>query len=283
MPKRAGSWPRFGLMGQANFVRRSPGHLRWRRSLSFSDLSTPARPRLLDWYTGIADAILALTTGQPIADGSAASIADLRDSVENTILDGSDAGLLRRVHAAGELETHEVVSAAAVMMFGAIETAEGMTANALWYLLSEDGIVERVRQDRTLVPALIDESLRLEPAATFIDRYATATTRLGSVMIPHGDLVTVSLLAANRDPAVFATPDRFDLDRSNASQHVSFVQGPHRCIGAHLARLETRCAINAVLDAFDGLRWDREASQAPTGLIFRKPHAIAATWKKTDV
>ena len=163
-------------------------------------------------------------------------------------------------------------------MFGAIETAEGMTANALWHLLSTPGLVDRIQKDRTLIPALVEESLRLEPAAAFVDRYSTRESQLGTVAIPAGDLVTVSLLAANRDPSVFEDPDTLDLDRDNARQHVSFVQGPHGCIGLHLARLETTKALEAILDGLPALKLDGASSTAPTGLIFRKPDAVYAEW-----
>ena len=96
--------------------------------------------------------------------------------------------------------------------------------------------------DRSLVDAAVEESLRLEPAAARVDRYATADVDLEGASIRERDLVIVSLAAANRDPLHFPDPDRFDVHRPNSRSHVTFAQGPHVCIGAQLARLETRAA-----------------------------------------
>ena len=102
--------------------------------------------------------------------------------------------------------------------------------------------------------AAIDESLRLEPAAAVIDRYATADVVLGGARIARGELVRLSITAANRDPAVFADPDAFDPARTNLRRHVAFAQGPHVCVGVHLARLEARAALGALLTRLPGLR-----------------------------
>ena len=77
--------------------------------------------------------------------------------------------------------------------------------------------------------------------------------------IERGDLVTVSLAGANRDPAVFDDPDRFDVRRPNAHHHVAFAQGPHVCLGMHLARLEAQIAVRRVLERLPGLALDPPA------------------------
>ena len=156
-----------------------------------------------------------------------------------------------------------------------------MTANLLWHLLSNPSTLQRVLDDRSLLGAAMEESLRLEPAAAVIDRYTTSDVSIGDVVIPERELVTISLLAANRDPRVFPSPDHFDIDRENLRQHVTFVQGPHGCVGLHLARLETLAAVGAVLEKLPDLRLDAEATTAPEGLIFRKPAAVTATWSQS--
>ena len=87
----------------------------------------------------------------------------------------------------------------------------------------------------------------------------------------------VSLTAANRDPATFAAPDEFDLARPNARAHLTFAQGPHACVGIHLARLEAQSALNAALDTWPEMRLDR-GSAPPSGLIFRKPKTLPVSW-----
>jgi cytochrome P450 len=165
------------------------------------------------------------------------------------------------------------------MMFGGIETSEGMTTSLFWHLLSEPGALDAVRADRTLVANAVEESLRLEPAAGRVDRYATDDVELGGARIPRGDLVIVSLTAGNRDPAVYPEPDRFDVHRENARTHLAFAQGPHACVGLHLARLETQAALDAALDAWPALRL-ADGSTAPTGVVFRKPRTLNVRWSQ---
>lgn len=172
----------------------------------------------------------------------------------------------------------EVASNAAVLMFGGIETTEAMITNALLHLLRHPDQLALVRADSGLLDGAIEESLRLEPGAAVVDRYATGDTVLGSATIRRGDLVTVSLTGANRDPAVFADPDRFDVRRENARLQLAFAHGPHYCLAAHLARLETRIALQHLLQRLPGLRLDPEHTAAPCGLVFRKPTALHVRW-----
>src|SRR3712207_7090126 len=113
-----------------------------------------------------------------------------------------------------------------------------MIATALMHLLQHPGALAEVRADPSLLVAAVEESLRLEPAAATVDRYATRDVELGGASISRGDLVIISIAAANRDPAVWHDPDRFDLHRPSRPGHVAFAAGPHVCIGMHLARME---------------------------------------------
>ena len=175
------------------------------------------------------------------------------------MIDDPDRGslLARRPRADDSGLSHDqIVSNAAVLLFGGIETTEGMIANAALHLLEPEHAreLERVRSDPELLDRAIEESLRLEPAAAVIDRYATAGVGLGGAEIGAGELVRISIAAANRDPAVFADPDRFDLDRERAGarRHLAFAQGPHVCVGVHLARLEARTALATLLGGLPG-------------------------------
>ena len=176
------------------------------------------------------------------------------------------------------LTTAELTSNVGVVLFGAIETTEALAANALWYLLSDPPLTRSVERDRSLVPSVVEEALRIEPGAAVIDRYATRRTTLGDATIAAGDLVRISLLGANRDPAEFDEPDEFRLDRPNVDRHLAFVQGPHACLGPHLARVEARAVVEAVLDLGPALTLDLKASRPPRGLIFRKPPSVVAHW-----
>ena len=165
----------------------------------------------------------------------------------------------------------------AVIMLGAIETAEGMLAYTFWHLLHHEWARDACRSDAGAVTSAIEESLRLEPAATRVDRYATRDVSLEGASIRRDDLVIVSLAAANRDPKVFEQPDEFRLDRTNGRQHLAFAVGPHTCVGQPMARFETAAAVSALLDAWPAVTLDPEASQPPTGLVFRKPPAITVS------
>jgi cytochrome P450 len=206
----------------------------------------------------------------------ATAFAELAASLREVIGAPRSASLL--AEAARPLTVAEAVSNTAVLMFGGIETTEGMIANAAWHLLSHPRALDLVLADRSLVPAAVEESLRLEPAAAVVDRYATSDAQLGGARIRAGDQVTVSLAGANRDPAVFRDPDRFDIRRPDAGRHLAFAYGPHFCLGAHLARLEARIAIEALLEGLPGLRLDPGYPSTPRGLVFRKPPALRVRW-----
>jgi cytochrome P450 len=176
------------------------------------------------------------------------------------------------------LSPPERTSNAAVMLFGGIETTEGMIANAIAHLLADPAALALVRDRPDRLPAAVEESLRLEPAAAVIDRYATAETELGGARIAAGDLVRISITAANRDPAVFDEPDRFEPQRENAGRHLAFAAGPHVCVGMHLARLEAHAAIAALLERLPNLRLRDGAPPPVGGLVFRKPPAVDVVW-----
>jgi cytochrome P450 len=253
--------------------------------------------RILAWYDGIVAAVQAEAAGaagQAEAAGAAdpagtAAFGELAASLHEVIATPGTASLL--AEAAGpqagappgeaRLTEEEAISNAAVLMFGGIETTEGMIANALLHLLSSPGQLALVLGDPGLVPAAVEESLRLEPAAAVVDRYATAGTRLGEAGIRAGDQVTVSIAGANRDPAVFGDPDTFDLRRPGAGRQLAFAHGPHFCLGAHLARLEAQVAVETVLARLPGLRLDPAHASAPRGLVFRKPPDLRAQWDVT--
>jgi cytochrome P450 len=263
-------------------------------------LGSVAPETILAWYTRIVGGVTSLSADQdaladaPSDPGAAAAYADLAASLRAAIKaspgrsnpGGKPGGrgqpaqpsLLAEAAHGGQLTTEEVISDAAVIMFGGIDTTDGMIANAVLHLLSAPNQLELVRVSPNLVPAAVEESLRLEPAAALVDRYATRDARLGGSAIRAGDRVTVSLAAANRDPAVFRRPDRYDIFRAENGRHLAFAHGPHFCIGAALARAETQAAVRALLDQLPGLRLDPGRPSAPRGLVFRKPPALHVTW-----
>ncbi len=241
------------------------------RALELLD-TTP--DELLGWYVEIVAAVDRLSAGGEIGDTAPRAVAALRERVDATVAGGQ--GVLAEARAS--LSPDEVASDAAVMLFGGIETSEGMTTSLLWHVLSDPAAVAAVRADRTLVANAVEESLRLEPAAGRVDRFATRDVELDGAHIRRGDLVVVSLTAANRDPATYVDPDRFDPTRAEARTHLTFAQGPHACVGLHLARLEAAAALDAVLDGWPGVHLG-DGAAPPTGVVFRKPRSLPVAWE----
>jgi cytochrome P450 len=246
---------------------------------------------ILSWYDDIVAATTAQagprdrarTGGQVRADGQAGTsratpaMRALAASLRRAI--ARPAGTCLLSDAAATLTEAEAISNAAVLMFGGIETTEGMIANAMLHLLTHPATLARAQRDPELIAAAVEESLRLEPAAAVVDRYATASVRLGPAGIRAGDQVTVSISGANRDPAVFADPDSYQIDRANAARHLAFAHGPHFCLGVHLARLEAQVAVATMLARLPGLRLaDPVRPPAPRGLVFRKPRELRVRW-----
>jgi cytochrome P450 len=230
---------------------------------------------VLAWYADIVAAV----TGQRTSAAGAAAFGQLSARLETVIRDAANGNSpLADAVRTGKLRSDEAVSNAAVLLFGGIDTTEGMITNAALHLLSHPGQLALVRSQPEFLAAAMEESLRLEPAAAVVDRYATRDVEIGGSLIRRGDPVTVSITAANRDPGVFPDPDRFDIRRENAGRHLAFAHGPHFCVGAHLARLEARIALATLLDGLPGLRLDPGHPAAPRGLVFRKPPALHVLW-----
>jgi cytochrome P450 len=233
---------------------------------------------LLGWYDAIVAGVTAITAGSAVPHDAEQAFMTLSERLQAVISGADRSSLLATVAAGRELTSAQIVANAAVLLFGGIETTEGMIVNAVLALLEHPEELPRVRAEPKLLDPAIDESLRLEPAAALVDRYATADVSLAGAPISAGDLVRVSITSANRDPAVFAEPDRFDLSRANLRRHLAFAQGPHVCLGIHLARLETRVALARLLARFPRLRLDPERRAAVHGLVFRKPPTLHVVW-----
>jgi cytochrome P450 len=228
--------------------------------------------QLLGWYDQLVAAVGEVSQGAPVSDAARQAHSSLAAELVRTL--EQPGSWLSEV--TSTLTTQEAVANAVVFLFGGIETNEGMTANVLHHLLAHRAQLADVDADRTLVDAAVEESLRLEPAVVRLDRYATTDTVLAGVRISKGDPVFISIAAANRDPAYYPDPDRFDIHRAQARSHLAFAHGPHLCIGATLARLQTRAAVTAVLDMLPGIRLDGGVDTR--GTIFRKPLALRVTW-----
>jgi len=230
---------------------------------------------VLSWYAAIVTTVSEVTAGQPVSADGAESFGQLRSALSRA---GPSSLLSDAARTRDGLGVQEVVSNAAVLLFGGIDTTEGMIVNAVRHVLGDPEALELIRGSAELLHSAIEESIRLEPAAAVVDRYATSDVELGGAPIRKGDLVTVSIAGANRDPSVFREPDRFDIRRENAKLNLAFAQGPHVCLGAHLARTETGMALRRLVDRLPGLQLDPDQPNTPRGLVFRKPPALHVRW-----
>jgi len=173
-----------------------------------------------------------------------------------------------------QLTDEEIFAFLRLLLPAGGETTYRSSSSLLFSLLTNPDQLDAVRNDRSLMPQAIEEGIRYEPPLLFIMRAAVADVEVGGTHIPAGSAISVALGAANRDPSKFKDPDRFDIFR-DAKQHISFGFGPHMCLGMHLARMETRVALNRLFDRLPNLRLDPEAEDVHVrGLMFRSPKAL---------
>ncbi len=150
------------------------------------------------------------------------------------------------------LEEWETLGFCMLLLIAGNETTTNLMSNLLNILVDRPELWQRLREDRSLVETVIEETLRYESPVQQLLRVATHDVEIAGVKIPEGEMVAVFFGAANRDPREFPNPDEFRLDRDLRSQ-VSFGMGIHYCLGAPLARAEARISLNAFLDRFPAL------------------------------
>ena len=172
------------------------------------------------------------------------------------------------------LDDEAVCAFLRILLTGGADTTYRGSGSALFLLLTHPEQLEAVANDRKLVGQAIEEALRFEPPAVGIFRRATVDTEIGGVPIPAGSDVYTVIASANHDESRWDDPERFDIFRDQ-HQHMTFAQGPHMCLGVHLARIETRIMLEAVLDRLHGLRLDPDAADPYMhGIMFRSPTAV---------
>jgi len=129
-----------------------------------------------------------------------------------------------------------------------------MLGNLLYRLVSDAGFDGAIRGDRSLIPEAVEESLRLEPPVLFLFRTAKEDTEIGGTPVHRGERIIVGIASGNRDERAYERPDEFRLDRGMtrgaAPEHLTFGVGPHICLGIHVARMEGRVVLEAMLDRF---------------------------------
>ena len=148
------------------------------------------------------------------------------------------------------------------------ETTTNWISNQLAILARRPDLWKACREDRSLVPLALEETLRYDAPVQNLGRETTRDIELHGVSIPAGSRVVVSFGAANRDPEVFDSPDDYRLDRGDF-RHLAFGQGRHFCLGAGLARLEGRIALEALLDRFEQIELSPVPAQRLHSTVIR--------------
>ena len=155
---------------------------------------------------------------------------------------------------AAALGNRELMATAMLLLAAGFETTVNLIGNGVFALLRHPEQLERLVDRPELLPGAVDEILRWDPPVQNDGRIARFDTELGGVPVRRRRSVVVLIGGANRDPAVFADPDTFDIGRTDAHRHLSFAAGPHYCIGASLARLEGEIALGMLLERYPRLR-----------------------------
>jgi len=226
-------------------------HRKFRR---WSDMALSVRPVSAEAKTEgraeIEDYFRSLICRRPAA-GSPETLVDM---VRHGQIDGAP------------LEDWEVIGFCILLLIAGSETTTHLLGTMLHLLAHRADLWDRLRRDRTLVQPFIEEALRYESPLQRLTRVATREIELSNVRIPAGATVVAFIGAANRDPTVFSEPDAFRLDRPPSSP-LAFGSGIHHCLGAGLARLEARLAINAILDRFSRLEPGSEPARRQTSKL----------------
>jgi len=240
--------------------------------------------RIRGWYDDFAAALANFDRDAHIRSRGHAAAEEFRTHVRQLFprfkrnLDESLLSELLR-EGGNRLSEQEILSNALIILFGGIETTESLILNAVWALLSHQEQLQEVLANPALIPAVIEESLRWEPAVQSCTRFVTRSITFCGVELHAGDAVQCMLGAANRDPAWISQPDSFDIHRPHAAEHFSFGAGPHFCLGAPLARLEGEISLRILLQRLPGLTLDPARPSAPCGYEFRKPPELYLRWE----
>lgn len=172
------------------------------------------------------------------------------------------------------LDNEHVLGFLRLLLPAGAETTYRSSSNLIFGLLSNPDQYRALDENRGLMIQAIEEGLRWEVPLTGIGRLCVEDTLVAGVEIPAGSHVQVLIGSANRDEARFDRPDEFDIHR-DPRQHMSFAFGPHRCLGMHLARMETKVVLEALLDRLPNLRLDPDAMDVRiVGRGFRSPRSL---------
>ncbi|MGA8117629.1 MAG: cytochrome P450 [Actinocatenispora sp.] len=211
--------------------------------------------------------------GRDYADLLRAQIRACRDTDRDDVL-----ARVAKARIGGRPATEfELVKFAFVMMAAGHLTATDETANVLLELATDGALRARVAADRSLIPDLVEEIVRHEPAVAATGRVVVTDTELGGVPLTAGDRILLTWGGANRDPKRFPDGDTFDPDRPR-SPHLGWGAGAHRCLGQHVARLELRIMLEELLAAIPDFQLEPGVTPVRTYGVIRGVESLPVRW-----
>ncbi|MFF0525854.1 cytochrome P450 [Actinomadura nitritigenes] len=199
-------------------------------------------------------------------------LRDLARSRRREPRDDLISALAQVVDEGDRLTEDELIGTCVLLLNAGHEATVNATGNGWWALFRNPGELERLRGDASLVPTAVEELLRYDTPAPMFERWVLEDITVADVDIPRGAEVALQFASANRDPAVFADPDRLDLAR-DPNPHITFGLGIHYCLGAPLARIELAESLSALLRLAPGLRLVSEPEWKP-GFVLRGLQAL---------
>lgn len=173
-----------------------------------------------------------------------------------------------------ELSDDEIFAFLGILYPAGADTAYKAISSMMAAVLSDRSLFERARDEPECRDAIADETLRWEPPVALLPRRAARDMEFGGVEIQTGDQMLLGIAAANRDPAIFDEPDRFDPERPRQKESLVFGHGPHVCLGAQLARAELSVALGTLAERFPAMSLAPSAEIETVGAILRGPRSV---------
>jgi hypothetical protein len=242
------------------------------------------RARFTEWT---AKATFGLAAGvappEVVAEAAAAGMslagyfAELVEARRASLTDDLLSALIRAEEAGDRLDPLELLSQAIGLLIAGFETTIGLIGNGVRQLILHGDALAKLRAQPELIASAVEECLRFDGPIILTSRVLHADVEFGGKLLPKNSRVWGMLASANRDPARFPDPDRFDIERK-PNDHLAFGGGPHYCLGAHLARMEAQVAIGELVRRFDGLALESEAVEWGPSL-FRVPGRLPITFR----
>jgi len=174
-----------------------------------------------------------------------------------------------------QLELGEIVSILFSLTLAGHETTHYLIGNLLRNVLADRDLWQTLVADPTLIPKAVDETLRYDTSVTVWRRITTKPVTLGGINLPEGAKLYLWLAAAGRDTTIFPEPDKFDLQRENATSTLTFGKGVHYCLGEALGKLEAKLALEGLIERFPNLQLVADQTLTfPTNIAFRGPKEL---------